>query len=164
MRKVVLAAVVAILSAASLPAFAHCQMPCGIYADEMRIQMIEEDLATIEKAMQQIVALGKESPVNYNQLVRWVDTKEEHAGKIQELVSDYFLAQRIRPPAEVEGAPFEIYTRQLVILHSILVEAMKCKQTTELGHVETLRVLVKEFRASYLGPQQGHTHPEGTAR
>jgi nickel superoxide dismutase len=163
MRNLVSAAVVAILISASLPAGAHCQMPCGIYADEMRVQMIEEDLTTIEKAMQQIVALGKESPVNYNQLVRWVNTKEEHAQKIQELVSDYFLAQRIKAPAEVEGEPFATYTRQLVILHSMLVEAMKCKQTVDLSHVESLRVLVKELRAAYFGPEQGHTHPEGQA-
>jgi nickel superoxide dismutase len=163
MKNLVSAAVFAILISASLPAGAHCQMPCGIYADEMRVQMIEEDLTTIEKAMQQIVALGKESPVNYNQLVRWVNTKEEHGQNIQELVSGYFLAQRIKAPAEVEGVPFELYTRQLMILHSMLIEAMKCKQTTDLGHVEALRVLVREFRSSYLGPDQGHTHPAGQA-
>ncbi len=29
----------------------HCQVPCGIYGDKMRVDMMMEDLATIEKAM-----------------------------------------------------------------------------------------------------------------
>jgi hypothetical protein len=33
----------------------------------MRIHLIAEDATTIEKAMKQIVDLGKEKPINYNQ-------------------------------------------------------------------------------------------------
>jgi len=51
------------------PAAAHCQIPCGIYDDELRVQLIEEHITTVEKSMNQIVALGKASPVDYNQLV-----------------------------------------------------------------------------------------------
>ena len=42
-----------ILTVLLLPilAHAHCQVPCGVYTDEMRFGMIEEDLQTIEKAM-----------------------------------------------------------------------------------------------------------------
>ena len=32
-------------------ALAHCQIPCGVYTDEMRFTMLEEDFQTIEKAM-----------------------------------------------------------------------------------------------------------------
>ena len=38
-------------------AWAHCEIPCGIYDDHMRIHMIEEHITTIEKSMQQIVVL-----------------------------------------------------------------------------------------------------------
>ncbi len=154
----VLVATVVILAAGVIPAAAHCQVPCGIYGDELRVQMLEEDVATIEKAMGQIVALGKESPTNFNQIVRWITTKDEHAQKIQDEIAAYFLAQRIKAPAAVEGDAWDGYVRQLVLLHTMTVEAMKCKQTTDLAHVERLRVLIREFRNAYFGPQESHSH------
>jgi nickel superoxide dismutase len=47
----------------------HCEVPCGIYNDEMRFAMIEELILTIEKAMNQIRELSEESPQNMNQIV-----------------------------------------------------------------------------------------------
>ncbi|MDY6953871.1 MAG: superoxide dismutase [Ni], partial [Thermodesulfobacteriota bacterium] len=35
-------------------ASAHCEIPCGIYDDQMRIDMIAEHITTIEKSMKQI--------------------------------------------------------------------------------------------------------------
>ena len=43
---------------------AHCEIPCGIYDDQMRIAMIAEHLATIEKSMQKIMAIQKEKDHN----------------------------------------------------------------------------------------------------
>ena len=37
---------------------AHCQIPCGIYGDEMRFQMLEEHITTIEKSMKLIGELS----------------------------------------------------------------------------------------------------------
>jgi len=126
---------------------AHCELPCGIYNDQMRIEMIDEDITTIEKAMKEITELGSQKELNYNQLVRWITNKEYHADKIQEVVSQYFMTQRIKPDAEK-------YQEKLVLLHKMLVAAMKCKQTTDLSHVETLRSLLKSFETLYFG----HTH------
>ena len=39
-------------------AFAHCEIPCGIYDDEMRIKMLAEHVTTIEKSMAQIQELS----------------------------------------------------------------------------------------------------------
>ncbi len=64
-------------------AAAHCQIPCGIYNDELRVQLIEEHIDTIEKSMKQIATLGAQSPLDNNQLVRWVMNKEEHAQKFR---------------------------------------------------------------------------------
>ena len=58
---------------------AHCEIPCGIYADSIRISLIEEHITTIEKSMNQINEISASSSPNYNQLVRWVTNKEEHA-------------------------------------------------------------------------------------
>ena len=59
--------------------FAHCEVPCGIYGDEARVATISEHIQTIEKVMAQISQLEKETPVNNNQIVRWVMTKEAHS-------------------------------------------------------------------------------------
>jgi len=143
---------------AAVPADAHCQIPCGIYNDELRVQLIEEHITTIEKSMRQIVEIGKQSPIDFNQLVRWIDNKEQHAQEIQDLVAEYFLAQRIKAPAVTEGKEWQAYVTQLATLHQITVAAMKAKQSTDLGHIETLKGLVAQFRTQYFGEEAGHSH------
>ena len=77
--------------------FAHCQIPCGIYSDAMQIIQIQEDLSTIEKAMEMITSLSEKSdPQTLNQIGRWINSKEEHAQNIQNITSEYFLTQRIK--------------------------------------------------------------------
>ena len=114
---------------------AHCQVPCGIYNDAARIIQIQEDFSTIQKAMTKIKELSQQQDaISMNQLTRWIITKEDHASKIQKVVSDYFLTQRIK--AKTEGSEFDTYVKQTTTLHQILVSAMKCKQTVESGHVD----------------------------
>ena len=125
-------------------AFAHCEIPCGIYDDELRVKQIAEHATTIEKSMKEIVALSKGSPVNYNQLVRWISNKEDHATEVQHIISQYFMTQRIKPDQEK-------YAEKLTILHKMLLAAMKCKQTTDLSYVNQLRSLLKEFEILYFG-------------
>ncbi len=121
---------------------AHCEIPCGIYDDRARVDLIREDATTIEKAMNKIGELGAASPVNYNQLVRWIMNKEEHATRIQHTVSQYFMTQRIKPDTEN-------YAGKIGLLHKLLIAAMKCKQTTDLDHVEEVRDLLAEFENLY---------------
>jgi nickel superoxide dismutase len=141
---VTLAISLTFLSAAS----AHCEIPCGIYGDKMRIKMIEEDITTIEKSMKEISKLSKEKPVNYNQLVRWISNKDVHANKIQETVYQYFMAQRIKPSAE-KGKALEKYLKEITLLHRIIIYSMKAKQTIDLANCTKLRDLLKEFSSSY---------------
>jgi len=129
---------------------AHCEIPCGIYGDEMRCDMIEEHIATIEKSMQMIVELSKEADKNYNQLVRWVDNKDEHADRIQEIVAQYFLTQRIKITDTKDEGAYNTYVKQLVLLHQMLVYAMKSKQSVDLANVVQLRALLDKFREMYL--------------
>ena len=137
------AAVFMILIGASHAA-AHCEIPCGIYDDQLRAHLMAEHGTTIEKSMKMIVKLSKADPVNYNQLVRWTNNKETHATQIQHIVSQYFMTQRIKPDQKK-------YTEKLAVLHKILISAMKCKQTTDPANVDTLRSLLKEFEILYFG-------------
>ncbi len=133
--------------------YAHCEIPCGIYNDEMRFKMIEEDITTVEKAMNQINELSQATPVNYNQLVRWITNKEKHAGKIQEVVYQYFLTQRIKPGDPADEAAYREYTKKLALLHNLLFYAMKTKQTTDVKNVEKLRALLSEFHDAYFSEE-----------
>ncbi|OGR04532.1 MAG: hypothetical protein A2284_14325 [Deltaproteobacteria bacterium RIFOXYA12_FULL_61_11] len=128
---------------------AHCQIPCGIYGDDLRLALLDEHVTTLEKAMQQIVALGTKNPLDLHQTTRWIETKEHHAKEIQSLVADYFLTQRIRPAAEAEAAAHRTYVRQLTTLHGILLAAMKARQGTDLEHIAELRTLLRDFRSLY---------------
>ena len=134
-------------------ALSHCEIPCGIYNDQMRIVMLREDITTVEKSMQAIVSLGESEKPDWNQLVRWVTNKDAHASKIQEIVTQYFLTQRIKAPAEGDAAAQAKYVEQLKLLHQLLVAAMKMKQTTDLAHVETARDLVNRFVATYFSKE-----------
>ena len=126
----------------SVQAYAHCEIPCGIYDDEMRIKIINEHIATIEKSMKQIIELEKDKHHNSNQLVRWIMNKERHADEIQEIVTQYFMTQRIKLDTEN-------YEKKLGLLHQMLIYSMKCKQTTDLANVSKLKELVNNFKALY---------------
>lgn len=129
--------------------FAHCEIPCGIYDDQARIIMLEEHITTIEKSMKMITQLSDETPVNYNQLVRWITNKDDHAEQFQHIVWQYFMTQRIKPDDVEDGATLKSYNDKLACLHRMLVYAMKCMQTTDLANVETLKKLVDQFSDLY---------------
>ena len=129
---------------------AHCQIPCGIYGDKMRFDTLMEHIATIKKSMNEITKLSSAETVNYNQVVRWVNNKEQHADEIMEIALQYFLAQRIKPVADHDDKEAnEKYAAQLEVVHHIIVHSMKAKQTTDLAHVENLQTLVKKFYMLY---------------
>ena len=73
-------------------AYSHCQIPCGIYNDQTRFTMIAENITTIEKSMKQITELSKNDKPNMNQLVRWVQNKENHADDTSDIITYYFMA------------------------------------------------------------------------
>jgi nickel superoxide dismutase len=151
-RFAVCALALTVLSFAARPALSHCEIPCGIYDDQMRISLIEEHIATIEKSMKDIVELSKASPVDYNQIVRWTMNKDTHADELQHIVSQYFLTQRVKPTTPQDGPKYDAYIEQVKLLHEMLIVAMKCKQTTDLQNVDKLRSLTSAFAAAYFGP------------
>lgn len=138
----------------------HCEVPCGIYGDSLRVSLIKEHARTIEKAMNQINELSSATTPNYNQLIRWVNNKEKHAEEIQDIVAQYFMHQRVKMPKsdlsskEMRSA-YEKYHNLLSSLHAIQVYAMKCKQTTDLDNVENINEAVSDFESYYF---HGHKH------
>lgn len=142
-------------ASATFQAKAHCEIPCGIFGDSLRVALLYEHIQTIEKSMKMINELSEKEKPDYNQLVRWVTNKEEHALKIQEIVSQYFLHQRVKPVSADDEAAYRKYIKQLESLHHILVFAMKSKQSTDLTLIDTLREKVHVFEHAYF---DNHTH------
>ena len=144
MRKVIMRLGVVFFLIFCIPAFAsaHCEVPCGIYDDEMRIKMLREHIDTMEKSMMMIKDIQKREDINYNQLTRWINNKEKHANKFQHIVTQYYMTQRIKLDTDH-------YEKKLVLLHRMVVYAMKSKQTTDMDHIEELRECVDKFEKLY---------------
>ena len=144
--RLLLAAVATVLLGSS--AFAHCQVPCGIYGDQLRFEQLLEDGKTIAKAQGQIneLAAAGLNGQSANQLTRWVVTKEDHAAKIQATIADYFMAQRIK-------ADSPRYVEQLKAAHAVTVAAMKCQQSTDAATADALKAAVFNLYRAYEGKE-----------
>lgn len=124
-------------------AYAHCQIPCGIYGDHDRVKAMLEDVDTIEKSVKLITELaGKTDVQSLNQQVRWVMNKEQHAEKIISTISDYFLTQRVK----LSQAD---YSDRLKKHHAVILLAMEAKQKADLEVVKKLRKAVGDLAVWY---------------
>ena len=141
--------VVAFVSFAS----AHCQVPCGIYGDQLRFEQMLEDEHTISKAQLEINKGVAEEPTaqTFNQLARWVSTKEEHATKIQNTIAAYFMAQRIKTDDPAYG-------KKLMASHKVIVAAMKCKQSADPATAKALEKAIFDFYRAYEGKEPTFDH------
>ena len=149
--------IVAILFVLSTELYGHCQVPCGIYDDAVRIVQIEEDITTIRKAMNKINDLaGKPDAQSLNQILRWVNTKEDHAQNAQETVLNYFLAQRVKAK-EKGNKDRQKYVDQALTLHQLIVKLMKCKQTVDQRNCSDAYELLDKFTNLYF-EQHGIDH------
>ena len=127
-KTVILGILIVVVVFASM-VYPHCQIPCGIYDDPMRFDMIAEHITTIEKSMKLVTELSGQDRPNMNQIVRWVHNKDTHADEISHIVAYYFMAQRLKLPAEGDVKAYNEYVGKLTLLHKILVYTMKTKQT-----------------------------------
>lgn len=130
-----------------LVASAHCEIPCGIYNDSLRITLLYEHVTTIEKSMTEIIRLEK-SGSSTSQLVRWVYNKEEHAKKMQEIISQYFMHQRIKPKSKSDKG-YAIYISQLEYMHRLSILSMNAKQGLDLDIIEKMRMTIHDFEHVY---------------
>lgn len=130
----------------------HCEVPCGIYADQHRFEEMLEDTATIAKAIDQINELAaKTDGLSINQKVRWVTTKESHATNTQHIVAQYFLTQRIK-------ADKPRYAEQLAAAHGVMVWSMKCKQGVDPASAKALKTAILALHKAYTGKEHTHEH------
>ena len=136
----------------------HCQVPCGIYTDQLRFESMLEDTKTIAKSIGAINEFaanvgGGMSGNSLNQVSRWVSTKEDHATHIQEVMASYFFAQRIK-------ADHKDYTGQLASAHRVIVAAMKAKQAADPATAGALKEAIYDFYRAYEGKEPDFSEGE----
>lgn len=108
---------------------AHCQMPCGIYHDDMVYDQIDQYVETMYKGM---TVMSDDKFANLhdkNEFVRWVIEKENASNDIADLILKYFLQQKIKP-----GEPDT--AKQLESAHRLLFLSVSIKQNADRKQVE----------------------------
>ena len=153
-RKMMMVGILLLAVVLTSMVYSHCQIPCGIYGDPARVDMIAENITTIEKSMKQILELSKDDKRNMNQIARWIANKEKHADELSHIVTYYFMAQRVKPADPSKADDYEKYIKKITLLHKMLVYSMKAKQTTDLTNVEKLRALLTDFQTEYFRPKK----------
>lgn len=116
-------------------AYAHCDIPCGIYETDTMLHSAE----TCKRMIQSIENLGEIDNVEKNNsFVRSVMNKEKHAQKVKKeiyiLWSDYFK------PEHLEKYP-DLHEK----LWKAAKQASTVKQTVSLPESEKLNELVHEI-------------------
>lgn len=128
----------------------HCQVPCGIFDDPAMVNEVRQACKTIRKAIDQSQSLygdGSDQGVqSVNQIVRWINTKEEHCNKIIHLMADYCLCQRVKRDSFHSEAD---YLRALKMHHAVMQAAMKAKQSTDLAACDALEHAVEHLAKMY---------------
>lgn len=108
---------------------AHCQMPCGIYHDDMVYDQIDQYVETMYKGISVLNNNKFQTPKERNEFVRWVLEKDQASDEAAGLLNTYFLQQKIKG-----GEPDT--AKRLVSVHKLLATIVVIKQNVDLKFVE----------------------------
>lgn len=107
---------------------AHCQMPCGIYHDDMVFDQVDQYIETMVKSIAKLKDNKASNPQEKNEFVRWVVTKDHQSDDVSQLILTYFLQQKIKP-----GEPDT--AKKIESAHKLLFYAVAIKQTVDFKAV-----------------------------
>lgn len=120
MNKLLFKASVLLVLIASAPQIsAHCQMPCGIYHDDMVYDRIDQYVETMVKAISIMKKNDFSSPEESNRFTRWVIQKETASDEAANIITTYFLQQKIKPGEEDTAKRLESAHKLLFLLVAI---------------------------------------------
>lgn len=121
---------------------AHCQMPCGIYHDELVYNQIDQYAETMYKAVAVLNDLHMDNVKEKNDFVRWVMQKENASNEIAEVICKYFLMQKIKPGEEDTA-------KKLAEAHKLLFGIVQIKQNTDIKFVESFTDDWEKFKLMF---------------
>jgi nickel superoxide dismutase len=121
---------------------AHCQMPCGIYHDQMVYNQIDQYIETMVKGLTVIGDSKFNTPAERNEFIRWVDLKEKASDDTAELIVVYFLQQKIKPGEEDT-------VKRLTSAHKLLCSLVQIKQTVDMKALKTFTDEWEKFKLMF---------------
>jgi ubiquitin-small subunit ribosomal protein S27Ae len=126
----------------------HCQVPCGIFDDPAMVGELKQHAVTIRKAMTESKGLHAAGGLQeLNQLIRWINTKEDHCAKIIKAVAEYCLCQRVKKEIFASDAD---YIEALKAHHSVMQAAMKAKQSVDPAACDALDHALEDMCKMYI--------------
>lgn len=108
---------------------AHCQMPCGVYHDDMVYDQIDQYAETMFKAVNVLTHSKFQTVEEKNEFMRWIYQKEVQSNAAAELICTYFLMQKIKP-GETDTV------KRLVSAHKLLFLIVGIKQNVDNSFVQ----------------------------
>lgn len=121
---------------------AHCQMPCGIYHDEMVYDQVDQYVETMYKALSILQENKFETIVDKNQCIRWVIEKEQSSDEVASIFTTYFLQQKIKP-GEIDTV------KRVTSAHKLLFLLVGIKQGVDLKLVEAFADEWEKFKLMF---------------
>ena len=121
---------------------AHCQMPCGIYHDEMVFDQIDQFIETSVKGVSVMHDNKFTTVQDRNEFIRWVMQKEKSCNEIAELILTYFLQQKIKPGEEDTA-------KRVLSAHRLLFYLVQIKQTADLKVVNDFYEEWEQFKLMF---------------
>lgn len=121
---------------------AHCQMPCGIYHDDIVFDEIDQYIETMYKGISVMNNSKFDDAKSRNEFVRWVIEKEKASGSVAEWITRYFLQQKIKP-GEAETS------QKLASAHKLLFSLVGIKQNSSVEFVEEFSREWDKFKSMF---------------
>lgn len=128
------------------PLSAHCQMPCGIYHDDLVFSQIDQFVETMYKGLTVLSENKFASLHDKNEFIRWVYLKEKMCDDTADLFLTYFLQQKIKPGAEDT-------VKKVNSLHKLVFMLVGIKQHIDLQMILDFNLEWEIFKHMF--------HPDG---
>lgn len=120
----------------------HCQMPCGIYHDDMVYDQIDQYVETMYKGISVLNNSKFSDAKERNEYIRWVIQKEKASDEAALLLTQYFLQQKIKV-GDADTA------KRLAAVHNLLVDLVVIKQNVDLKFVEDFSTEWEKFKLMF---------------
>lgn len=121
---------------------AHCQMPCGIYHDDMVFDQIDQYIETMYKCAS-ILKENKFANVREkNEFIRWVFQKEKASDEAASTITNFFLQQKIKPGEDDT-------VKRVTSAHKLLFLLVSIKQNVDIKFVEEFAEEWEKFKLMF---------------
>lgn len=118
--------------------------------DEARLVLMEEHVEAIAAAARELDSLNTARQAAQALIVQAAIDK--HVDAFGDIVTDYFLARRIKPLSSADKQQSQAkYLQEVSLLHQMIALANRCQQGGAREASQALLPLIEEFRAALIG-------------